>query len=177
MAFVGPVSDTGPLFPTSPNGSVVQGSFQLVDSAGKPIPLTGRATQITLSGEEPANTAGIIADGRTADPLFEPYNQTPGGGRTGSLLIGPTIKGNSTSTVHYNHYSWLRTMEDIFDVAAGDDAGPLTAGTVSGGLDGKGHLGFAAQPGLWPFGPDVFNNEQHEKAPPPLPAPGTTGVA
>jgi hypothetical protein len=177
MAFVGPVSDTGPLFPTSPNGSVVQGSFQLVDSAGKPIPLTGRATQITLSGEESANTAGIIADGRTADPLFEPYNQTPGGGRTGSLLIGPTIKGNSTSTVHYNHYSWLRTMEDIFDVAAGDDAGPLTAGTVSGGLDGKGHLGFAAQPGLWPFGPDVFNNEQHEKAPPPLPAPGTTGVA
>ncbi|MDQ1560728.1 MAG: hypothetical protein QOE85_69, partial [Actinomycetota bacterium] len=34
----------------------------------------------------------------------------------------------------------------------------LPAGTVSGGIDGKGHLGFAAQSGLRPFGRDVFNN-------------------
>jgi hypothetical protein len=176
-AFVGTVTDTGPLFPPSPNGSVVQGSFQLVNSAGKPIVLTGRATQITLSGEEPADTPGIVADGLTADPLFEPFNQTPGGGQTGSLLIGPTIKPNSTSAIDYNHYSWLRTMEDVFDVAAGHDTAPLTAGTVSGGLDGEGHLGFAAQPGLWPFGPDVFSHEQHPKAPPPLPKPGTGGLA
>ena len=27
-----------------------------------------------------------------------------------------------------------------------------------GGLDGQGHLGYAAQPGLRPFGRDVFNN-------------------
>ena len=49
-------------------------------------------------------------------------------------------------------------MEDIFGVADGKDHATLPAGTVSGGLDGKGHLGFAAQPGLEPFGPDVFNN-------------------
>jgi hypothetical protein len=175
-AFVGPVTDTGPLFPPSPSGNVVQGSFQLVDSNGVPIVLTGRATQITLSGEESALTPGIVADGKTADPLFEPYNQTPGGGRTGSLLIGPSIRPNSSSTVDYNHYSWLRTMEDIFDVAAGNDTTSLVAGTVSGGLDGKGHLGFAAQPGLWPFGPDVFKNEQHPSAPPPLPDPGSGGL-
>jgi len=60
--------------------------------------------------------------------------------------------------VYYNHYSWLRTMEDLFDVAAGHGYSPLPAGTVSGGLDGQGHLGYAAQPGLRPFGRDVFNN-------------------
>jgi len=49
--------------------------------------------------------------------------------------------------VYYNHYSWLRTMEDLFAVKS---AAP--------GLDGKGHIGYAAQPGLAPFGPDVFTN-------------------
>ncbi|HWA64881.1 MAG TPA: hypothetical protein VG899_00750 [Mycobacteriales bacterium] len=175
-AFVGPVTDTGPLFPTSPAGPVVQGSFQLVDSTGKPIVLTGRATQIILSGEQGGLAPGAVADGRTADPLFDPFNPTPGGGRVGSLLIGPAVKANTSSTVHYNHYSWLRTMEDIFDVAAGNDTTPLTAGSVSGGLDGKGHLGFAAQPGLWPFGSDVFGNERHPSPPPSLPSPGTTGL-
>ena len=72
--------------------------------------------------------------------------------------------------MYYNHYSWLRTMEDIFDVAAGSDYTPLSpgAGTVSGGLDGEGHLGYAAQPGLRPFGPDVFTNPRAE-TPPPAP--------
>lgn len=168
QVFVGPVTNTGPLMAGSPFAAVTQGSFTPVDAHGDAIVMSGRVTQITLSGEERADTPGITADGRTADPLFDPYNPTPGGGRVGSLLIGPTIKPNSASTVHYNHYSWLRTMEDIFSVADGDDELPLPAGTVSGGIDGKGHLGFAAQPGLWPFGPDVFGNEQHPKAPPPL---------
>ena len=48
---------------------------------------------------------------------------------------------------YYNHYSWLRTIEDLFDVSR-----------VSPGLDREGHLGYAAQPGLAPFGPDVFND-------------------
>jgi hypothetical protein len=33
---------------------------------------------------------------------------------------------------------------------------PLVAGTVCGGLDGQGHIGYAAQAGLAAFGPDVF---------------------
>jgi hypothetical protein len=49
-------------------------------------------------------------------------------------------------------------MEDVFGVSDGHNHSSLPAGTVSGGLDGKGHLGYAAQPGLAPFGPDVFNN-------------------
>ena len=81
------------------------------------------------------------------DPLFDATDPTTGGGDTGSVLISPYIRPGSVSTVYYNHYSWLRTMEDIFDVAQ-----------ASKGLDGQGHLGYAAQPGLAPFGPDVFNN-------------------
>ena len=71
----------------------------------------------------------------------------------------PNEPGTSTDT-YYNHYSWLRTMEDIFSVGEGHDHSPLPAGTVSGGLDGQGHLGYAAQPGLRAFGPDVFNHPE-----------------
>jgi hypothetical protein len=38
-------------------------------------------------------------------------------------------------------------MEDMFGVDTG-----------SNGLDGLGHIGYAAQIGLRPFGKDVFNN-------------------
>jgi phosphatidylinositol-3-phosphatase len=38
-------------------------------------------------------------------------------------------------------------MEDLFKVSK-----------ASPGLDRKGHIGYAAQPGLAPFGADVFNN-------------------
>jgi hypothetical protein len=70
------------------------------------------------------------------------------------VLISPYISPGSVSTVDYNHYSWLRTMEDLFDVRK-----------ASPGLDKKGHIGYAAQPGLAPFGPDVFTNQkgEHEK--------------
>jgi len=47
-------------------------------------------------------------------------------------------------------------MEDIFGVSKGHSTAKLPVGTVPGGIDGKGHLGFAAQPGLAPFGADVF---------------------
>lgn len=59
----------------------------------------------------------------------------PGGGRTGAVLLSPFIRPGTVSAVPYNHYSLLRTVEDIF---------------------GVGHLGYAAQPGLRPFGADVF---------------------
>ena len=63
------------------------------------------------------------------------------------MLISSFIKPGTSSYDYYNHYSWLRTMEDLFGVAS-----------TSPGLDGLGHIGYAAQPGLAPFGPDVFNN-------------------
>jgi Phosphoesterase family len=154
-SFVGAVSDTGPQFPTTNTGSATVGSFQLVDQDGTPVDPTGPVAGITLSAEGDPND---LAAGQTPDPLFNATLPTTGGGDTGSVLISPFIRPGTVSNVYYNHYSWLRTMEDLFNVRDGRDYAKLPAGTVSGGLDGLGHLGYAAQIGLRPFGLDVFNN-------------------
>jgi phosphatidylinositol-3-phosphatase len=59
----------------------------------------------------------------------------PGGGRTGAVLLSPFITPGTTNPTPYNHYSLLRSVEDLY---------------------GLSHLGFAAQPGLAAFGSDVF---------------------
>jgi hypothetical protein len=51
--------------------------------------------------------------------------------------------GTVDTTGYYNHYSALRSYEDLL-------------GLTTGGTDGEGHLGFAAAPGLTPFGQDIF---------------------
>lgn len=70
----------------------------------------------------------------------------PGGGQVGALVLNAKyIRAGSTDTTgSYNHYSALRSYEDLL-------------GLTTGGADGHGHLGFAAAPGLRPFGRDVFN--------------------
>ncbi len=65
----------------------------------------------------------------------EPGMSGPGGGKVGALLLSPFIKPGTVSTADYNHYSMLRTIEDIFGVP---------------------HLGDAAMPQVKPFGADVF---------------------
>jgi hypothetical protein len=71
----------------------------------------------------------------------------PGGGQVGAVLFNNRFiqPGTVNNTGYYNHYSALRSYEDIL-------------GIVRGGDDGLGHLGYAAVPGLKPFGTDVFNN-------------------
>ncbi|HZC51861.1 MAG TPA: alkaline phosphatase family protein, partial [Mycobacterium sp.] len=70
--------------------------------------------------------------------------QYPGGGRVGAVLLNARyIKAGSSNPTPYNHYSALHSYEDLL-------------GIRTGGADGRGHLGFAAQPGLRPFGRDVF---------------------
>jgi len=64
-----------------------------------------------------------------------PGKNGPGGGRIGAVLLSPLIRPGTISTVDYNHYSLLRTVEDIF---------------------GLPHLGDAAMPQVRSFGPDVF---------------------
>jgi hypothetical protein len=137
-AHVGQVTDT-PVTATAPNqsgGFAVKGSFELVDGSGNAITTTGPVSGVILGAESPQT-----------DPLFDAKDPTTGGGDTGSVLISPYIRPGSVSKRFYNHYSWLRTMEDLFSVAG-----------HSRGLDGKGHIGYAAQPGLAPFGRDVFTN-------------------
>jgi phospholipase C len=65
----------------------------------------------------------------------QPGINGPGGGRVGLVALSPFIKAGTVSTVKYNHYSMLRTIEDIF---------------------GLSHLGDAAMPQVKPFGSDVF---------------------
>ena len=104
-AHVGQVTDT-PVTATTPNqagGFVDKGSFQLVDASGHPTTTTGPVSGVTLGAESPQT-----------DPLFDAKDPTTGGGDTGSVLISPYITPGSVSTRFYNHYSWLRTMEDLF---------------------------------------------------------------
>jgi hypothetical protein len=69
----------------------------------------------------------------------------PGGGRIGTLLLNSAYiqPGTVDTTGYYNHYSALRSYEDLL-------------GLTTGGTDGEGHLGFAAATGLTPFGQDIF---------------------
>jgi hypothetical protein len=59
----------------------------------------------------------------------------PGGGRVGAVLLSKFVRPGTLVTTPYNHYSLLRTIEDLF------------------GLD---HLGFAGQADANSFGLDVF---------------------
>jgi hypothetical protein len=61
----------------------------------------------------------------------------PGGGRTGAVLLSKYIAPGTVSSLSYNHYALLRTIEDAF---------------------GQSRLGFACQSGLAPFGSDVFTH-------------------
>jgi hypothetical protein len=60
-----------------------------------------------------------------------------GGGRVGAVLLSRFIKPGTETAQEYNHYSQLRSVEDLF------------------GLD---HLGYAGQDGLRPFGNDIYTN-------------------
>jgi phospholipase C len=59
----------------------------------------------------------------------------PGGGDVGMVALSPFIKPGTVSKVAYNHYSMLRTVEDIFGLT---------------------HLGDAAMAAVKSFGLDVF---------------------
>src|SRR6202044_2123183 len=126
--------------------------FELVDANGNPLQTTSAVSGITLGAQSAAT-----------DPLYDAYDPTTGGGDTGDVMISPYIRPGTVSDVYYNHYSTLRSLEDIFQVS--HDRGKTDPG--SSGLDGEGHIGYAAQPGLAPFGGDVFTNAT---------TPGTTTV-
>ena len=59
----------------------------------------------------------------------------PGGGQTGAVALSPFIKPGTVSQQPYNHYSTLRTIEDIFGLT---------------------RLGYSAASDLAPFGADIF---------------------
>jgi hypothetical protein len=61
----------------------------------------------------------------------------PGGGRVAGVMISRFIKPGTVSSVPYNHYSMLKSVEQIF---------------------GLPYLGFAGQSGLSAWGADIFSN-------------------
>lgn len=64
-----------------------------------------------------------------------------GGGRVGAVLLSPFIKPGTVSTTSYNHYSMLRSVQDIF---------------------GLQYLGLAGASGQAGFGSDVYTNVMPE---------------
>ena len=85
------------------------------------------------------------------------------------MLISPLITPGTVLELHLlqPHYSTLRTLEDLFLTGASCSDTTLVAGSVCGGLDGEGHIGYAAQAGLADFGPDVFTAQSYSAAPVP----------
>ena len=151
--------------------SIADKDFQPDAALGTVTGATGtKASNNGTSVQAQANTAqSVVAccnelpGPNTTQPGNQAFNQdtTPGGGITGSVLISPYITPGSVTDQPYNHYSWLRSMEDLF-------------GITEGGADGNGHLGYAGADGLRPFGPDVYNNPSGKVLQPA--APGTGGV-
>jgi hypothetical protein len=79
-----------------------------------------------------------------------PGESGPGGGDVGAVLLSPCIAPGTVSQTPYNHYTMLRSVEDIF---------------------GLSHLAYADLPGSQSFGSDVFTGHcastpiAHVKAP------------
>jgi hypothetical protein len=100
----------------------------------------GAEADLACCGEQSGPNTHAPGDaGDTAD------SQAPGGGQIGALLLNSKYiaPGSTDTTGSYDHYSALRSYEDLL-------------GLTTGGTDGEGHLGFAAAKGLAPFGSDVF---------------------
>jgi hypothetical protein len=90
-----------------------------------------------------APSSGAFADSSSCcgQPLF-PNDPTKtlvgapaGGGTVGALLLSPYIKGGTSSQEAFNHFSLLRTIEELF---------------------GVGHLGYAGLSSVKSFEPSMF---------------------
>jgi hypothetical protein len=72
--------------------------------------LSSRSTSRHRRGEQ----RGCLLRGGPRRTAAAPAS--PASGRTGTVLISPFIKPG-TDTTPYNHYSLLRTIEDLFQLA------------------------------------------------------------
>lgn len=104
------------------------------DEADVPDPSKATDNFDSCCGEQPGPNikSGAQVDKR---PDAGPGIYGTGGGRIGAVLLSPFIKPGTKSSVPYNHYSMLKSLEDMF---------------------GLSYLGYAGQKGLAPFGKDVF---------------------
>lgn len=87
-----------------------------------------------------SDSSGCCGAGPTPNSLL-PGLTGLGGGRVGAVLLSPFIKPGTVSATPYNHYSMLRSVQDLF------------------GLPYLGYAGAAAQQS---FGADVFTAKMPE---------------
>jgi phosphatidylinositol-3-phosphatase len=80
---------------------------------------------------------GLGFDDPSHPNLNEPGLYGPGGGRVGAVLLSKYIRPGTVTNHPYNHYSMLRSVEDLF---------------------GLSHIGDAQMPQVHSFGADVYTN-------------------
>lgn len=85
-----------------------------------------------------SDATACCGEGPSANTLL-PGITGLGGGITGAVVLSPFVKPGTVTQTAYNHYSLLRTIEDIF------------------GLD---HLGYAGASGVTAFGKDVCSKSE-----------------
>jgi hypothetical protein len=92
---------------------------------------------LIVTFDEASTNDASACCGEIAGPSGSPPGMTgPGGGQVGAVLLSPCIAPGTGTQTPYNHYTMLRSVEDIF---------------------GLPHLGYAGLPGETSFGPDIFN--------------------
>jgi len=65
-----------------------------------------------LSGVRPSSNTLVNTPALVENLIFDGY----GGDQIGAVLLSPFVKPGSTSDTGYNHYSLLRSLEDIFQL-------------------------------------------------------------
>jgi hypothetical protein len=93
-----------------------------------------------ISPTDPLNSDATACCGESVSPnspVPPPGIYGLGGGRVGAVLMSPFIRPGTVTQTPYNHYSMLKSVEDIL---------------------GLPYLGYAGASGLVGFGPDVFTN-------------------
>ncbi|HEX6687932.1 MAG TPA: alkaline phosphatase family protein [Solirubrobacterales bacterium] len=88
------------------------------------------------------NLPAPAAPASAEPPATGPVKSTGGGGRVGMLLISPYVApGTVDETAYYNHFSFLRSVEELLDLEP---------------------LGYAAEPALTGFDSSVFDASPEE---------------
>lgn len=90
---------------------------------------------LIVTFDEGEDSAACCGERPLAGSALSPGISGPGGGRIATVLVSPFIRPGTRSAHYYNHYSLLRSIEDIFALS---------------------HLAYAAPPQLRSFGTDVY---------------------
>jgi hypothetical protein len=103
---------------------------------GSPAFADGGLLVITWDESEgPQTSSDACCNEPTGFNTPAPGINGPGGGRVGAVVLSPFTKPGSVNDTPYNHYSLLRSIENVFGLT---------------------HLGYANQSGLKAFGNDVY---------------------